>query len=62
MDPLSIIKKYYPENSEIYHVLVDHSRLVADKALELAARHPELNPDMNFIEEAAMLHDIGIFL
>jgi uncharacterized domain HDIG len=61
MNPLEIIKKYYPEGSEIYHVLVEHSRLVADKALELAANHPELNLDKQFIEEAAMLHDIGIF-
>jgi uncharacterized protein len=30
--------------------------------LELAARHPELGLDVEFIEEAAMLHDIGIFL
>ncbi|MEG1587352.1 MAG: HD domain-containing protein [Bacteroidales bacterium] len=62
MNPLTIIKKYYPEGSEVYRILVDHSRLVADKALELAKRHPELNMDLNFIEEAAMLHDIGIFL
>lgn len=62
MNPLSIIKKYYPEDSEIFHVLVNHSRLVADKALELARKHPELNLDLTFVEEAAMLHDIGIFL
>ena len=28
----------------------------------MARKHPELNLDMQFIEEAAMLHDIGIFL
>lgn len=62
MDPLEIIKKYYPENSKAYPILVDHSRLVADKALELALDHPELELDLIFVEEAAMLHDIGIFL
>lgn len=62
MNPLMIIKKYYPVDSDIYKVLVDHSRLVADKALELAANHPKLNLDLEFIEEAAMLHDIGIYL
>ena len=56
-----IIKKYYPESSEAYHILTVHSRSVADKALEIARRHPELNLDLTFIEEAAMLHDIGIF-
>lgn len=61
MNPLDIIKKYYPESSEAYHILTVHSRSVADKALEIARRHPELNLDLTFIEEAAMLHDIGIF-
>ena len=35
---------------------------MADKALEIARKHPELNLDLTFIEEAAMLHDIGILL
>ena len=61
MNPLDIIKKYYPESSEAYHILTVHSRSVADTALEIARRHPELNLDLTFIEEAAMLHDIGIF-
>ena len=39
-----------------------HSRSVADKALWIADKHPELNLDKAFLEEAAMLHDIGIFL
>ena len=39
-----------------------HSRLVADKALKIVAAHPELGADAAFVEEAAMLHDIGIFL
>jgi uncharacterized protein len=33
---------------------------VTKKALEIAESVPELNPDLRFIEEAAMLHDIGI--
>ncbi len=61
MNPLEIIKKYYPEDSEAYHILTVHSRSVADKALEIARNHPEMNLDLQFIEEAAMLHDIGIF-
>ena len=44
------------------HILLVHSRSVTDKALALAKKHPELDLDLNFIEEAAMLHDIGIFL
>lgn len=61
MEPLEIIKKYYPEDSDAYRILVTHSRSVADKALSIARLHPEMNLDLQFIEEAAMLHDIGIF-
>lgn len=58
----AIIDKYYPEGSELRHILLVHSRAVADKALEIARRHPELNLDTRFLEEAALVHDIGIFL
>lgn len=62
MNPLALIDKYYPEDNELKHILLVHSRSVADKALEMARKHPELNLDLTFIEEAAMLHDIGIFM
>ena len=61
MDYQAIINKYYPEDNELRHILLVHSRAVADKALAIADRHPELSLDRQFIEEAAMLHDIGIF-
>ena len=62
MNPLALIDKYYPEDNELKHILLVHSRSVADKALDMARKHPELNLDLTFIEEAAMLHDIGIFM
>ncbi len=61
MDYMKIISKYYPDE-EAREILVQHSRSVARKALLLAAAHPELGIDVSFVEEAAMLHDIGIFL
>lgn len=61
MDPLALIDKYYPEEDELKRILLVHGRSVADKALSLARKHPELSLDLQFIEEAAMLHDIGIF-
>lgn len=61
MEPLDIIRKYYDPESKAYHFLVHHSRLVAKKALEISDRVGHLSPDIRFIEEAAMLHDIGIF-
>ena len=60
MDPIKIIEKYYESRSESYHILIKHSRSVADKALSIAKEHPEMNLDLRFIEEAAMLHDIGM--
>lgn len=62
MVPIDLIDKYYPEANELKHILLTHSRSVADKALEIADRHPELRLDKEFLFEAAMLHDIGIFL
>lgn len=61
MEPFAIIQKYYAQDSDAYRILTTHSRSVADKALAIARRHPELNLDLTFIEEAALLHDIGIF-
>ena len=42
--------------------MIIHSSQVRDKALEIAQKHPELGADSRFISEAAMLHDIGVFL
>lgn len=57
-----LIDKYYPEDNELRHILVNHSQSVARKALQIVSFHPELHLDAQFVEEAAMLHDIGIFL
>jgi uncharacterized protein len=62
IQPLDIIKKYYHPRSKAYRILVQHGRLVADKALAVAGKAAHMNPNLDFIEEAAMLHDIGIFL
>ena len=62
INSLEIIQKYYPKESEAYRILVKHSRCVADKAIHIGRRHPEMELDLQFVEEAAMLHDIGAFL
>lgn len=61
MKVLDLINKYYPEQNELKNILLIHSRSVADKALQVADKHPELELDRKFLEEAAMLHDLGIF-
>ena len=60
MDYSKIINHFYPEDNELRRLLLVHSRAVADKALSICDRHPELNLDRDFVEIAAMLHDIGI--
>lgn len=62
MNPLEIIEKYYDKKSKLYKILIKHSRQVRDKALEVVDNHPGLGADRQFVSEAAMLHDIGIFL
>lgn len=62
MNPIDIIKKYYEESSSLYNILMNHSSDVTKKALDIAKKHPELNVDIQFIREAGMLHDIGVFM
>lgn len=62
MDPYRLIDKYYSDRPLLRDILVKHSEAVADKALACADSHPELDIDREFVKEAALLHDIGIFL
>lgn len=55
-----IFDTYCPEGHPARHILLDHSRKVAKKALGVALQVLDKNPDLNFIYEAALLHDIGI--
>ncbi len=58
--PLEIIEKVYDRRSRAYRILLAHGSLVAKKAVKIARRIPHLNPDIRFIKDAAMLHDIGM--
>ena len=60
MDYISIINKYYPNDDLLRQLLLKHSRQVADRCQQIARKHKELPIDVQFLEEAAMLHDIGI--
>jgi uncharacterized protein len=62
MNPIDIIEQYYDRHSKAFQILVAHGKQVAQKALKVAEKVPELKPDFDFIEKAAILHDIGIFL
>lgn len=62
MNAREIIDKYYPLDNELKAIYMTHACKVAELSLEMAHKHPELNLDLQFIEDAAMLHDLGIFL
>ena len=55
-----IIDNYYGGCGALRHILLTHSQSVTQRALRIAAMHPELNIDTDFVRNAAMLHDIGI--
>ncbi len=60
MNPLELIQKYYEPKSLAYRILVEHSQRVAEKAMRIADRLGTDGIDVRFLEEAALLHDIGI--
>lgn len=62
MNIQSIISKFYKEGTGLYDIYLSHTTDVTNKALSIVQKHPELAVDTRFIEEAGMLHDIGIFL
>ena len=55
-----LITKYYEEGSALLDLLLTHSEMVARKALAVADA-ARLDVDRDFVWNAAMLHDIGIF-
>ena len=56
----NILNKYYEEGSALLDLLLTHSEMVARKALAVADA-ARLDVDRDFVYNAAMLHDIGIF-
>lgn len=62
IDALQIIARHYTPGSELHSLLVAHSSRVAALATRLGRRLAEcgVKVDLAFVDEAAMLHDIGI--
>lgn len=60
IDYFAIIHKYIPPNSRTYKIYVPHVTLVTAKALNIARKLHLSAEQLIFIEEASMLHDIGI--
>lgn len=60
IDPIALLEKYYSPGSDSHRILLQHSELVAAKALAVAQGLSETGVDLAFVREAALLHDIGI--
>ncbi len=60
MNAIEILHHYIDPNEALFQVVYVHSRAVADFALRLADAHPEWNVNRELLEQAALLHDIGV--
>jgi len=62
LKPADLIDRYYLPHPQARTILLDHSRRVTRRALTIARalRDRGRTPDLQFIAEAAMLHDIGM--
>ncbi len=61
MKPLELIDKYYDEHTLARRILIAHSHQVARLAVTIAGQVGRSEPvDIDFVEQAAMLHDIGM--
>lgn len=62
MDPISLINKYYHDIPFAKEILIKHSAAVAEKSILIAENLGLTEKKIQFIYEASMLHDIGMFL
>jgi uncharacterized protein len=59
MNAVSLLEKYFPDPFP-FGIILGHSRMVAAKALMIARNLDDAEIDLDFLEEAALLHDIGV--
>lgn len=59
MKPVALLEKYLTD-ADALAIVLTHSRLVAEKALKIADSLKFDTANRQFIEEAALLHDIGV--
>ncbi len=67
LDATTLLEEYYLPHTKAHNILLQHSQAVAKKSVNIATRllnsdnHRYADIDINFIRQAALLHDIGIF-
>jgi len=55
-----ILKRHATPGTKVFDILVAHSSAVKNLSLKIAAHNPHLEVDVELLEAAALLHDIGI--
>ncbi|MBT1075889.1 HD domain-containing protein [Geobacter grbiciae] len=55
-----ILTRHFGKETQACAIVLEHSRMVAHKALRIARALNDPDLDLRFIEEAALLHDIGV--
>lgn len=60
MSPDNIVTEFYRPGTRLYDIFMRHGEAVANRAVATAKKVPHLSPDIEFIRQAAWLHDIGI--
>lgn len=59
-EPVEILKKYAGKGTRVFKILIAHSTAVKNLSLLIASKNPQLQANVELLEAAAMLHDIGI--
>jgi uncharacterized protein len=61
-DPNTLLNRHFAHSARALAIVLKHSRLVAAKAVAIAtaAMRQGVAVDLEFLEEGAMLHDIGV--
>ncbi|NCC70393.1 HDIG domain-containing protein, partial [bacterium] len=60
INPYKILEKYYKNNIKTKEILISHGKSVYKKALEIIEISKIKNIDLKFLENACILHDIGV--
>lgn len=61
MEALQLLHRYLDPYPGLFDIVYSHGRSIVNKVLEIMDLHPEIQADRKFIEEAALLHDIGVY-
>ena len=59
MNAVKLLERYFTSQAAL-SVILTHSRLVSEKALQVADYLALTDIDRQFVEEAALLHDVGV--